>query len=429
MFNRESKSSTKSNETLVCDSLTKFIELWKGRQTATFHLECWNGETTFHFSALLGHPEEERKFGNRISPRMSPSKIRRNKARAEAHAAKKNLSKNSVSSTSHVSKSENNNPVLEFGKPVQNKISTTENGQPALLSDSSKLDNNHVSEFGKPVQNKISPIENGQPAILSDSRKLSINHEEVAQKIVALAEMEHDTELFATKYGLNSKLLHKALSDLLYLHYGEHVLKQVQACDQYDDGSGEFRMPTYYNQYIAEENCKICEDLIEESHLEINMADMVNDVDFKISLRVKSCPLEYIASEKDHVRHMIMYHPEKVLEDEVAVLIGRAMVQMIIKIKAKLRERMRKSPICFTLCNVCDPQKSAICERNKCRCDKKCKHLQWLLIWTKKIIYVKRYNSGAPMLPSFSREQFGRGTVVSPTSSRRWHYHSGIGSP
>ena len=86
-------------------------------------MECRNGEASFHFSAFLGQPGKE---GRKVGNKMSPSRIRRNKARAEAHAAKKNLSKNSVSSTSHVSKSENNNPVLEFGKPVQIKISTRE---------------------------------------------------------------------------------------------------------------------------------------------------------------------------------------------------------------------------------------------------------------------------------------------------------------
>ena len=91
-------NKSKSNENLVCDSLTKFFELWRGRQAATFHLECRNGEGSFHLSAFLGQPA-----GRKVSSRMLLSKIRRNKARAEAHAAKKNLEKDSTSSTSHVS--------------------------------------------------------------------------------------------------------------------------------------------------------------------------------------------------------------------------------------------------------------------------------------------------------------------------------------
>ena len=294
------------------------------------------------------------------SVRCQVSDRSENRLMAEAYASKKNLAKDSVSSTSYVIESE---------------------------------------------------------ALLSDSRKLNINHEEVAQKMVALAEMEHDSELFATKFGLNNKLLHTALSDLLHLHYGEHVLKQVQIYDQYDDGSGEGRMPHAYNPYIVEEHCKICQNiLMKESHMVIDHGD------WKISLPLESCQLEYITSEKDHVRHMIMYHPEKVLEDEVAQLVGRSIFRMIKIILTKLKERTRKLKKCLTICNVCGPQNSAICERNKCRCDKRCKHLQWLLIWTKKNIYVKRYNIGLPMIPSFSREEFGTGTVVSPTSSRRWHY-------
>ena len=51
---------------------------------------------------------------------MSPSKIRRNKARAEAHAAKKNLDKDSTSSTSHVSDNSKEKKNSESGNPVQN---------------------------------------------------------------------------------------------------------------------------------------------------------------------------------------------------------------------------------------------------------------------------------------------------------------------
>ena len=55
-----------------------------------------------------------------MSNRMSPSKIRRNKARAEAHAAKKNLDKDSTSSTSHVSDNSKEKENSESGNPVQN---------------------------------------------------------------------------------------------------------------------------------------------------------------------------------------------------------------------------------------------------------------------------------------------------------------------
>ena len=127
------ESKSKSNENLVCDSLTKFFELWRGRQAATFHLECRNGEASFHFSAFLGHPD---KAGRKVSNKMSPSKIRRNKARAEAHAAaKNNPDKDLISASSH--ESDNTNQISESGNPVQNAQSQNdsfnkENGGPSL---------------------------------------------------------------------------------------------------------------------------------------------------------------------------------------------------------------------------------------------------------------------------------------------------------
>ena len=203
MADLDFRNETKSKENLVCDSLTKFLDLWRGRKAATFHLECRNGEATFHFSALLGHPDKVRK---KVNNKMSPSKIRRNKARAEAHAAKKNLDdKDSSSSTSHETKQ-----TSECGPPVRsnNQNLDLENGRPAL----------GISFLGESL-------------LTDDPRKVNVNHEEVAREIVTLS--KHDSELFDSKCGFNSELYHKALAETLFSHYGEHVLNLVPISEQY----------------------------------------------------------------------------------------------------------------------------------------------------------------------------------------------------
>ena len=81
----------KASQTLVSESLTKFVELWGSGNSATFHIDCWNGDARFYFSALLGRPEEDDvkkpESGNKSRP--SPSKQKRNQVRLQAFLEKK----------------------------------------------------------------------------------------------------------------------------------------------------------------------------------------------------------------------------------------------------------------------------------------------------------------------------------------------------
>ena len=81
----------KASQTLVSESLTKFVELWGSGNSATFHIDCWNGDARFYFSALLGRPEDVKKpeSGNKSRPSPSPSKQKRNQVRLEAFLEKK----------------------------------------------------------------------------------------------------------------------------------------------------------------------------------------------------------------------------------------------------------------------------------------------------------------------------------------------------
>ena len=79
----------KASQTLVSESLTKFVELWGSGNSATFHIDCWNGDARFYFSALLGRPEDVKKPESGNKSRQSPSKQKRNQVRLEAFLEKK----------------------------------------------------------------------------------------------------------------------------------------------------------------------------------------------------------------------------------------------------------------------------------------------------------------------------------------------------
>ena len=79
----------RTNQNLVSESLTKFVELWGSGKSATFLIECCNGEAVFNFSALLGSPEDVKKPEAGHKSRPSPSKQKRNQARLKAFLEKK----------------------------------------------------------------------------------------------------------------------------------------------------------------------------------------------------------------------------------------------------------------------------------------------------------------------------------------------------
>ena len=96
MFN--AKSGRAESQTLVGESWAKFVELWKGGSSASFYVECWNGEARLYFSTLLGNPEEfNHKMAEPVKPehssssgrKYSPSKLKRNQLRLQAFLEKK----------------------------------------------------------------------------------------------------------------------------------------------------------------------------------------------------------------------------------------------------------------------------------------------------------------------------------------------------
>ena len=100
MFNRFAGMGNKGAMTLVDESWTRFVKLWSCGKSATFHVECWNGEARLCFSTLLGRPEECKEMPetgsshfsqakNVKSGKYSPSKLKRNQLRLQAFLEKK----------------------------------------------------------------------------------------------------------------------------------------------------------------------------------------------------------------------------------------------------------------------------------------------------------------------------------------------------
>ena len=102
------------NQNDVIETMTnKFMELWKSGHSASYNINCRNGEAWLNFSTYLGYQEsdnhssfENRKTKSSKTPRSSPSKLKRNKRRLEAFQEKKRLdaSQQSHSQTSNCSK-------------------------------------------------------------------------------------------------------------------------------------------------------------------------------------------------------------------------------------------------------------------------------------------------------------------------------------
>ena len=96
-----SKMGKQEPQTLVGESWARFVELWTCGKSATFHVECWNGEARLHFFTLLGSPGDS---SNRTESarstffpttkvksqkNYSPSKLKRNQLRLQTFLEKK----------------------------------------------------------------------------------------------------------------------------------------------------------------------------------------------------------------------------------------------------------------------------------------------------------------------------------------------------
>ena len=97
-----SRMGRKEPQTLVGESWARFMEIWSCGKSASYYVECWNGEARLYFSTLLGRPEDLNKMADSAestlfptttkvnSPKkQSPSKLKRNQLRLQAFLAKK----------------------------------------------------------------------------------------------------------------------------------------------------------------------------------------------------------------------------------------------------------------------------------------------------------------------------------------------------
>ena len=83
----------------VFESITnQFVELWKRGHSASYNINCFNGEAWMNFSSYLGYQEsynqshsENTKSKSAKRSKGSPSKQRRNQKRLEAFQEKKRL--------------------------------------------------------------------------------------------------------------------------------------------------------------------------------------------------------------------------------------------------------------------------------------------------------------------------------------------------
>ena len=101
---------------------------------------------------------------------------------------------------------------------------------------------------------------------------------------------------------------------------------------------------------------------------------------------LRSCPTEWISSEIDHAAHMIRFHPERVFEDKVQIIIGEALMKMLRRTRSKEVTRQKnceklaetQDVVCFVCCEVC--RDSRLCD-HLCRGREDCRPLNWLFSW------------------------------------------------
>ena len=96
-----SKMGNPESQTFVDESWARFVELWTSGKSATFHVDCWNGEARLYFSTILGTPGDlsnrtesarTRLFSTtkvKSQKKYSPSKLKRNQLRLQAFLKKK----------------------------------------------------------------------------------------------------------------------------------------------------------------------------------------------------------------------------------------------------------------------------------------------------------------------------------------------------
>ena len=80
------------DDDVAYDSLQHFIKLWKNGKDAFLNINCRGGRAWLSFSTYLGFQDrvtQATSVAKDKKPKASPSKIRRNQARAQAHREKR----------------------------------------------------------------------------------------------------------------------------------------------------------------------------------------------------------------------------------------------------------------------------------------------------------------------------------------------------
>ena len=80
------------DDDVVFDSFQHFMKLWKNGKDAFLNINCRGGRAWLSFSTYLGFQDKVTQatpMAKNRKPKASPSKIRRNQARAEAHREKR----------------------------------------------------------------------------------------------------------------------------------------------------------------------------------------------------------------------------------------------------------------------------------------------------------------------------------------------------
>ena len=79
------------HDDFVSDTFTKFMELWKNGKEASLNINCKDGKAWIQISCFLGYQRNAKSFspGNPKRTKPSPSKLRRDRERAENFRLKK----------------------------------------------------------------------------------------------------------------------------------------------------------------------------------------------------------------------------------------------------------------------------------------------------------------------------------------------------
>ena len=152
------------HDDFVSDTFTKFMELWKNGKEAALNINCKDGKAWIQISCFLGYQRNAKFFspGNPKRTKPSPSKLRRNRERAENFRLKK---RQEVSRLEQSNLSKSNASHFEVGIPntsqesrqidEQIDITLVSNSEPSLVDahEETSSGSNHKT----PIMNSSTP--------------------------------------------------------------------------------------------------------------------------------------------------------------------------------------------------------------------------------------------------------------------------------